>query len=70
MAAVYTHHGNKVDHNLAAQPMDDLTITQDIAYLPGDRHSLDIYAPIHPAHRAPSWFSFMAGGMLQAIKPT
>lgn len=34
-----------IDRNLAAQPMDDLLQTQNIAYAPGDRHGLDIYRP-------------------------
>jgi acetyl esterase/lipase len=31
------------DRNLAAEPLDDLTITRDISYAQGLRHSLDVY---------------------------
>ena len=48
MEEIVARHNDKVDHNLAAQPMDDLAITHDIAYAPGDHHSLDIYAPLTP----------------------
>ena len=31
--------------NAEALPLDDLLITRDIAYAPGDRHTLDVYTP-------------------------
>jgi acetyl esterase/lipase len=62
MAAVCIRHYNKVDYNLAAQPMDDLAITRDVAYLPGGRHSLDIYAPRTPGAPRPVVIFFYGGG--------
>jgi len=62
LVEIITSHHNKVDHNLAAQPMNDLAITRDIAYLPGDHHSLDIYAPLKPGAPSPVVVFFHGGG--------
>ena len=62
LVEIITRHNNKIDNNLAAQPMDDLTITRDIAYAPGDRHSLDIYAPLKPGAPRPVVIFFYGGG--------
>ena len=62
LVEIITGHNNKVDNNLAAQPMDDLVITRDIAYAPGELHSLDIYAPLTPGAPRPVVVFFHGGG--------
>jgi acetyl esterase/lipase len=37
------HVESDMDRNKAAQPMTDLVVTRNLAYEPGDRHSLDVY---------------------------
>ena len=32
-----------IDRNKAAEPMNDLTVTRNLPYAPGDSHSLDVY---------------------------
>jgi acetyl esterase/lipase len=53
---------SKVDRNKAAQPMDDLAITRDVAYAEGDRHSLDVYAPRNSSAPRPVVVFFYGGG--------
>lgn len=62
LVKIIARRHNKVDYNLAAQPMDDLAITRDIAYLPGDHHSLDIYTPLTPGVPKPVVVFFHGGG--------
>lgn len=60
--------GSNVDRNEAAKPMDDLTITREVAYAPGSRHGLDIYAP-HALHqRLPVAVYFHGGGWRSGSK--
>jgi acetyl esterase/lipase len=40
---VCSHVESDADRNKAAEPMNDLAVTLDLAYEPGDRHSLDVY---------------------------
>jgi len=47
--------------NAEALPLDDLLITRDIAYAPGDRHTLDVYAPHTEAAPRPV-IVFLYGG--------
>lgn len=62
MVETITRHNDRVDNNLAAQPMNDLAITRDIAYAPGESHSLDIYAPLTPGAPKPVVVFFHGGG--------
>jgi acetyl esterase/lipase len=41
--AVCPHVQSDADRNKAAEPMTDLTVTRDLPYATGDRHSLDVY---------------------------
>jgi len=50
------------DRNAAAAPFDDLTITTDIAYAPGERHGLDIYAPANAGEIARPVIVYLYGG--------
>lgn len=52
----------RVDLNSAAQPMDDLAISRDIAYADGDRHRLDVYAPRSRSEANPVLVFFYGGG--------
>jgi len=62
LVEIIIRHDNKFDKNLAAQPMDDLAITHDIAYAPGDRHGLDIYVSLAPGAPRPVVVFFHGGG--------
>lgn len=46
----------------AMEPAGEVVITRDIAYAPGPRHSLDVYAPKHPRPGAPVVVFFYGGG--------
>mgnify|MGYP000565415796 CR=1 FL=1 len=57
--------GKRVDENAVrnaeALPVDDLLITRDLAYAPGDRHTLDVYTP-RTAGKARPVVVFIYGG--------
>lgn len=57
-----------IDRNKAAEPMDDLEITRDVAYAPGDRHGLDIYAPRGPGERRPVAIYLYGGAWASGAK--
>jgi acetyl esterase/lipase len=44
------------------EPKSGIAITRDLAYQPGDRHDLDIYAPRAPAAHAPVVVFIYGGG--------
>ncbi|MBC2665156.1 alpha/beta hydrolase [Novosphingobium flavum] len=48
VAAIGLRGAFRIDRNQAAEPMSDLAVHRDIAYAPGDRRALDIYAPARP----------------------
>lgn len=60
--------GERIDRNKAAQPMDDLTVARDVAYAPGDRHRLDIYAPRMLDRSRPVLVYFYGGGWKSGSK--
>jgi acetyl esterase/lipase len=57
-----------IDRNNASQPWDDLAITRDVAYAPGDRHSLDVYVQRAPGPPRPVVVYLYGGGWTQGAK--
>ncbi len=64
--ACMRHQG--IDRNKASQPWDDLAITRDVAYAPGDRHSLDVYGQRPPAQPRPVVVYLYGGGWTGGAK--
>jgi acetyl esterase/lipase len=59
---------SSVNQNKAAEPFDDLKVTRDVAYAPGDRHRLDIYARPAPGGPRPVIVFFYGGGWTSGAK--
>jgi acetyl esterase/lipase len=57
-----------IEPNNVAEPLDELRLTRDAAYAPGDRHSLDIYAPRAPGGSRPVIVYFYGGGWTSGAK--
>ncbi len=48
-----SHYETDADRNRAAEPMTDLSVTRNVPYEPGDRHSLDVYVLRAPSKPRP-----------------
>jgi acetyl esterase/lipase len=57
-----------ISHNKVAAPFDDLAITRDVAYAPGERHDLDIYASRGPGGPRPVIVFLYGGGWTSGTK--
>jgi acetyl esterase/lipase len=57
-----------INQNKVAEPFDDLSITRDVAYAPGDRHGLDIYASRTPGGPRPIIVFIYGGGWTSGTK--
>jgi acetyl esterase/lipase len=58
-------HGESNDRNKLPGLLDDVVVTRDVAYAPGDRHRLDIYAPRRPGGPRPV-IVYLYGGAWRA----
>ena len=68
LVGVCSHGESDIDRNKAAEPMDDLTISRDVAYAPGDRHGLDVYVLREPSKTRPVVVYFYGGGWIAGAK--
>jgi acetyl esterase/lipase len=59
---------SSINHNKVAEPFDDLRVTRNEAYAPGDRHGLDIYAPRGTGGPRPVIVFFYGGGWTSGAK--
>ena len=66
LVSLCSHGVDKSDQ--AAPTMDDLTVTRDLPYAPGDHRSLDIYAPRGPRGPRPVVMYFYGGGWTSGSK--
>jgi acetyl esterase/lipase len=57
-----------VDRNKSAEPLDDLSVHRDINYAPGERHRLDVYAPLAAGEARPVIVFFYGGGWISGTK--
>ncbi|MDE2434846.1 MAG: alpha/beta hydrolase, partial [Sphingomonadales bacterium] len=62
------HHRGGLDRNLAAQPMNDLTVAKDIRFGPGERQTLDVYAPAHIQGARPVMVFLYGGAWISGDK--
>jgi acetyl esterase/lipase len=62
------HVESDIDRNKAAEPMDDLSVTRNMAYAPGDRHSLDVYVLRGAAKPRPVIVYLYGGGWFAGSK--
>jgi acetyl esterase/lipase len=63
-----TGESSNISHNKVAEPFDDLGITHDVRYAPGDRHGLDIYASRAPGGPRPVIVFLYGGGWTSGTK--
>jgi len=62
------HGESDIDRNKAAEPMDDLVITHNLPYEPGERHSLDVYVLRAAAKPRPVIVYIYGGGWAAGSK--
>jgi acetyl esterase/lipase len=62
------HGESDGDRNKAAEPMADLTVARNLAYAPGDRHSLDVYVLRAVAKPRPIVVYLYGGGWFAGSK--